>query len=296
MTGPSGAGSGDLPDPPPGPLRLARIEQRVFGAGRPFVDADRTYFADLMASYGSTVRTDDFAAGRNTFRDMIEGLLPELGSWGDRFDLAVLAHSTPDAEPGWPMCYLGDAVSAAGLAFAISDQGYTAPFTALRLLLDSPHTYGARRVQLWTMDQTALLHDRPVPERIRPRRDCAVVLVLDEHGELGTMSATQRAGVASADVADLLRARLHEAGAPDVPVSLLVGLGLASRVDGSWPADDVRTAEPGAPCTGVWSLLAAHRPRLLATGRRVVLADYDEELGYLGTCTIDIPARRARER
>ena len=159
--------------------------------------------------------------------------------------MAVLAFATPDAEAGWPMCYLSDAVRDAGLAFAISDQGVVAPFTALRLLLGSPPADRARRVQMWTMDQTALMHDGPVPPRLRPLHDSAVALVLDEEGGMGPISVTQLADVAPADVREHLvgwSRNVCDGG----PAAAVCGRALVPYWEEDW-ADEVVWAPPGLP-------------------------------------------------
>lgn len=270
-----------IPDRPP--LRLARIErQRAAPGTKPFTAEDRLYFTDLMASYGMAAPDHLFERPHNSFRDLVAGLLPRLGEWGDRFDLAVLAHTTPDSEAGWPICYLLDAVPDAGLAFAISDQGPTASFTGLRLAARSSRTHEARRAQLWALDQTALLHEQPVPERIRPRHDSAVVLVLDEDGGLGRLEVEHHVEVSADEVRPRLRAVVGEDGGV-----VVCGPGLRPH----WSAADARETgshlhpvPAGEPCTGVWSALA---DLVGSEAVRYVVADYDEELRHLGVCVLD---------
>jgi hypothetical protein len=267
-------------------LRLARIEHMVFEAGRPVPEVDRGYFTDLMSSYGMECSADAFTRDCNTYRHMVEALLPRLGSLGDRFDMAVMAIATPDAEPGWPMSYLTGAVSSPGLAFAISDQGTAAPFTALGLLLGSPGDYGARRAQLWVMDQSALMHDAPVPPRLRPTVDSAVAMILDEGEGTGQLSVIQLTGVRPGDVPSHLghwAKRARGGGA----TAAVCGTGLAPYWSPAW-ADEVRWARPGLPCTGVWACLADALPSWRATRPSVMIAEYDEELGYLSMCALDL--------
>jgi hypothetical protein len=45
---------------------------------------------------------------------------------------------------------------------------------------------------------------------------------------------------------------------------------------------DVRVAPPGRPCAGVWFTFADQ----LSDGSSLLVADYDEEFGYLGLCGV----------
>lgn len=284
------------------PLRLAGIERQLFAEGRPYRrKADRQAFSsDLLAAHGMVCDPEHFESARTTFQEMVEALLPRLGTLGDRFDLAVLAHTTPDSEPSWPMCFLSGAVPAAGMAFAVSDQGVSAPFSALRMVVGSGRTHGARRAQLWVADQKAIMHDHPVPDRIRPRCDAAVVLVFDEAGTLGSMDVSQFNDVGSGDIADRLDDLLG-AGDAAAPWTLVCGQGLRahearlSRWTTGPSAAALLSAGNGMPCTGVWWLVADELPGWRRTGRRVVIADYDEELRYLSVGVLDVPAARGTE-
>nr|MDT0656949.1 hypothetical protein [Micromonospora sp. DSM 115978] len=283
-----------LPDRPPATLRLARIERRTFDRGGPYDPEDGRYFTDLLTSYGMKLRAGALDEGRNSFRDMVAGLLPRLRPYHDRFDLAILAHVTPDAEPGWPMCYLTDAVARPGLAFAISDQGLVAAFTALRIALDGvlPHTDG--RAQVWVIDQCARLHDGPVPDRLRATRDSAVALVLDRDGGLGHLSVGQRTGVAPGAAADRLGTVL--AAGDGRATTTVLGAGLAPHVPGDGLDGRVVRPAPGTPGTGVWSALADELGRAGgATPHRYLVADYDEDLGHLGIGVLLVPGPTGRE-
>jgi hypothetical protein len=271
------------------PLGLARVERQVFGAGGEYADVDRIYFTDLLRTYNMNCREEAFAAGRNTFREMVAALMPRLASFTDRFDLAVMANATPDAEPGWPMCYFNHHVADPGLSFAISDQGVVAPFTALRVIADLAFTDQARRAILLIMDQSALVHSGPVPERLRARRDAVVALVFDTAGGLGSLSMRHSIDVAPGEVAAYLNEEARQATAVGTASTALYGQGLRPlRPD--LRADELRFAAPGLPCTGAWSMLAESLPSWSVTGRRVLIADYDEDLRRLAFCTINVTA------
>jgi hypothetical protein len=257
------------------PIGLAHVVRHTFVAGRPYPQAHQDYFTDLLAAYGMSRRPGAFEAGRTSYQEMAAALLPELVPLATGFDLAVLAHASADAEPGWPMCYLAGAVPAAGLAFAVSDQGATAPFTALRLVLDSARANRARLALVLIMENAAVLHDGPVPEPVRVTQDRAVALILREGADLALESVRQLTCVPAKSVRALLNDALREAGGP---LTAILGQGLAGHVHGQVTADRVRWAAPGQPGTGIWSLLA--QPQRDAAGC-VVLADYDAELRYL---------------
>jgi hypothetical protein len=228
-----------------------------------------------MTSYGIDCPPALFDRPRTSFTDMVLGLLPDLGRYADGLDVAVLTGVTPDCQPGFPVGRLSDAVTGLGLAFAVFDQGVVAPFTALRVLAGAARADQARRAALFVLDQSTPVHERPVPERLRVREDCAVALVLDAGGELGTVWEPESSVVPAGEVAARVAA---------VPADQLVcGLGLAPyRPAGR----SVRSAPAGLPATGVWAVLADGLAGW--RGRRVVLADYDADEQRLCTCAVDV--------
>lgn len=282
---------------------LARVEHLLLGEGRPFGWDDHIYFPDLMRSYGIDCRADFFEGRRNSFTDMTEAILPRLGPFADRFDVAILTGATTDSQPGFPMSRLSELVPDAGLAFAVFDQGVLAPFTALRLAVatvGADRAERAGRAMLLIMDQSTVLHDLPITERLRPDHDSVVALVLDPAGDLGTVRAPRSVAVsaavsaesAAACVADELAAELAGARNPAGHTALVCGLGLAARLPRALPVEEVLRPEPGLPATGIWALFAAHLPRWRTAGARVVLADLDEDQGRLDLCVIDVAGQR----
>ncbi|WP_158883749.1 hypothetical protein [Amycolatopsis anabasis] len=274
------------PGIPPGakeiPLGLTLSVSRVFEAGRPYDPGLVQYFADLAKLYGLRHRDDYFTrVHRNTFTELIQGALDGLGALDDPVDLVVLAHSTPDAEPGWPACYLADALPGDPLALAVSDQGVTAAFTALRIVADYSTVDDFRRAIVVLLDQTTLMNDEHPPAGIAlPEQDSVVALVLDRKPGAGRLTVRQLTDVgapeAGATVAELLRERA-------LPVAVL-GPDLAAATEAPPDAEIVAVA-PGRPCSGTWAHFLEHRQ----TGRSMVIADYDPALRYLGICTVDFP-------
>lgn len=249
--------------------RLRRIGRHDFGVGTPFTEDEKVYFRDLLASHGLPCPEERFAGGRTTFTEMVEWVIDWLGPVDDPFDIALLAHTTPDAQPGSPMSFLTTAVPVSGVAFAVSDQGVVAPFTALDLL--SRHERGL----LVIADQRALVHDLPVPEVVAPRRDSAVVLEFGGSAGLATVAPCLRTDVRPVDIGPVL-------ADVDPDATVVVGAGVARH----WQPDGAVTIHNGAPCTGLWAALA-DLVAGSATGR-VVLVDYEETLGCLGTCVVTV--------
>jgi len=269
------------------PLPLARIAHRVFGEGGPFGWDDHVYFPDLMRSYGVACRPEQFAGRRNSFMDMTSAMVPRLHPYADRFDVAVLTGVTPDSQPGFPMCHLSNHVPGAGLSFAVFDHGVVGPFAALHTLASCVWADGASRAVLLVVDQSTVLHDEPVPERLRARQDSAVGLVLDPAGELGTVHVPRSVPAAERELPDLLAAVRAGAG----PVrAVLGGLGLRAHLPD--PPPELRWSAAGLPATGIWAALAAGLPGWRDRGGRVLLADYEPDQQRLATCLVDLAPGR----
>ncbi|WP_410579401.1 hypothetical protein [Amycolatopsis sp. lyj-108] len=266
------------------PLRLERAASRVFGEGRPYDPGLIQYFADLAALYGLRHRDDYFTrVRRNTFTDMIGGVLADLAPLDEPFDLVVLAHSTPDAEPGWPACFAADALPGDPLVLAVSDQGAAAAFTALRIVADYATADGFNRALVLILDQTTLMDDdQPAPREVRPTHDAVVALVLSRHADGGGPAIRCQADLGRDEAIASVTALL----AGSRPAALVAG----PAVGVERPGVDLVVAEPGRPCTGVWAALV-DRLGDWDAGRRVVLAEYDPALRYLGTCSIETPPR-----
>jgi hypothetical protein len=205
---------------------------------------------------------------------MVVAMLPRLEPFARDLDLAILTGVSPDSQPGFPVGRMSDVVPGLGLAFAVFDNGVAAPFTAMRVLASGIRAEHARRAVLLVLDQSTLLHDEPVPARLRLDRDSAVALVLDEHGELGTVWTPQSAVVAAGEVTATLAAVEAD--------TLVCGRGIDAPPE-HLPAVP---APHGLPATGVWSVLAANLSRW--RGRRVVLADYDADHQRLSHCTVEV--------
>ncbi|MEU6990913.1 hypothetical protein ABZ953_09705 [Streptomyces sp. NPDC046465] len=277
----------------PAPLRLAFVHRREFApeeaADEPFPAGDREFFSDLVSTAGLPVDDDAFTRGRTVYAAMVSAMLPELAPHDD-FDLALLAHATPDAAPGWPLSRLERSTPRTGLAFAISDQGITSPFAALRMAVRGIAVQDARRALVLITEQSAVYHRGPIPEELRARHDTGVALVLDASGELGALECDQLAGVAPGDVPARLATLTPPVADGTVRPVLIAGAGLARHWAGAPEGYTVHLAPDGRPAAGIWSVLAEQLPDLRRTGRPVLLADYDARFGYLGWCRLDVAA------
>jgi hypothetical protein len=266
-------------------LRLARVCWRELDRRAPHPAHDRSYAEELLRCHGIAAGERRFSGGRTTFRDLVSGIVPDLVPHHENFGVALLAHATPDAEPGWPMSRLATLVPGSGPGFAVSDHGTTSAFTALRLA--EVTVPDVTRALVLVADQASPVFDGdPVPEPWHARRNAVAALVLDVGGELGRPEVCQRAGVPAESVPRLMRSWLAEVGRP---APLIIGAGLAGVWDGA--GADLRQAPPGMPCAGIWSVLADALNDPNRGDHTVLLADYDALHGYLGTCVL-IPGSR----
>jgi hypothetical protein len=275
---------GPQPDDLRAGLRLARVDHMTFDQRTPFHDYDLLYFKDLWELFGLKWTDELAAGGRVTFEHMITALLDRLGPRARGLDVAVLANATPDSEAVFPVPYIEEAIGGIGTVFAVSDQGAAAPFTALRLASSTlpPGEHG--RSLVIVLDQTAVPEGPPIPADLRPRQNSAVALLLERDGALGRPLIRQSTDAGPAEIVAMLR---EAAGEPDDDLTLVCRAEFVPYWTKTGLDAEVLTVREGLPCTGLWAELAAHCARP-SRRRRVLLADYDERLGYVSTCTLDI--------
>lgn len=263
--------------------RLAAIRHRAFGPNpqRPEFPGLTDLFAERLAAYGVPVEPDLPSAGnRNSYSRLAAALLPELGPPPDA---VVVAHCLPDCDLSTSIAgYLQQRVGGQPLIFAVTEQGRTTPFVALRMALDLVHSGGYRRVAMLVLDQGTFVYSDPALDGVDRETDHAVGLVLAPDGpvRIGPVRhLTQVAGHHAAAVLDAeldrlpLRGDVTLVAGPDVP-------------PGGRPYRR-RSTHPGQLCTGVWSELAA---QLAGAGPHTVLAvEYEPALGYLCLAAIEVP-------
>ncbi|MFB6437023.1 hypothetical protein ACFCVY_09590 [Streptomyces sp. NPDC056411] len=281
-------------------LRLAGAAHRAFD-GREPAPADPflvRIYADMAEMYGTTFDQPRLErANRNTFSDMAEGLLDALPALEDPLDLVVMASAEPDFDPRTSaVAYVTERVPGEPLGFALSDQGETAPYTALRLAGQYAAVGQADRVLVTVMDQTTSPADPRPPRQGTDARDGAAALLLSADGPGAPTEVRQYPGL----TLDEAHRRLHEV-LDDGVSTLLVGAGLDP--ERSTPPAGARTEvvrpSPEFPCSGVWALLAERLPDFTRDGGTVVVADFVPDgpdgtgRGGLSLCVFDFGAARA---
>ncbi|MEU7823703.1 hypothetical protein [Catellatospora sp. NPDC049133] len=272
----------DTDEPAAAVLRLTHVEHHVATGGRPFDDFCRGYFQDLWGMYGVPWEENLFAVQRNTFHD----LLAMSGHTAAPFQLAILAGTTPDTDPVFPMAQLAEHVGGQAFTFAVSDQGTAAPFTALRLAAEHILPGPVRRALVLVVDQKTRLHRGAVPASVTPTADAVAVLVFETGPGPGRMLVEQATDVPADEVAARVAAAVADAAADGSHVDVIGSAGWFANADTIPP--DARRAPDGMPCTGLWAAAAVDLPRWRVHGRQVLLVDYDESLRYLSICRIDM--------
>ncbi|MEU8180121.1 hypothetical protein AB0B85_01800 [Micromonospora sp. NPDC049044] len=245
----------------------------------------------VVASGGLAFRPGALERPGNTYSAMIERLSPAFAELRGPVDLVVLAYATPDAVPGAVAGPLATAVLPGNpSAFAVTDQGVAAPFTALALAELYAARTGLERIVVLLLDQASFPYEVPDSPAVRVDGDAVVVLVLERPGAddgRGGYEIQQDSGVPAAEFTERI-GRLWKQLADDEDTPVLFGPG----VDPAWSlpisAVDVRHVAPGQPGTGLWREAAA---RHSGTARgTVVLIDLDPSTGDLSGCRLDTGA------
>ena len=271
----------------------------------------RRYLGDMVRPYGVGLRADllDEGAGYS-YGDMADALFAEADVAGRDVDLVVMAHAVSDVIPGRSTAaYLSYLCRSEPLALAVCDQGNAAPFTALRLIRAYAAGAGCRRSLLLVAEQAAALYEPPAHAPL-PARHAAVLIEFGDSAPGGIAATVVRAAVPPEQVPGELAARVTALASGQGDVTLVVGNGLSCALAGAdsggpavsepvqitigngalagLPAADLVVAPAGQPCTGVWWELAGRLPAWRSTRRRVLLADYEANLGYLCLSAIDV--------
>ncbi|MFF2328577.1 MULTISPECIES: hypothetical protein [unclassified Streptomyces] len=283
---------GPRPDDERAGLRLARVDHLTFAERGPFDEVDRQWAKDLWELYGFSWDDSYLEGGRVSFLDMVKAMADHLGPLAENLDVAVLANSTTDAETTFALPYLEQAAGGIGTVFGVSDQGSAAPFTSLRLLTSTLSQGSSGRGLVLVMDQTALLAGPPVPPDLRPERDTAVALLLERDGTLGAPDIRQHVTKSAGDVVDRFREAAENTDGQSVIVIC------RAHVAPYWAKTGVKETEmlvapEGQPCTALWSTLADYYEQRLPGGdQHILLADYDERLGYVSSCLLNTGGAR----
>jgi 4-hydroxymandelate oxidase len=249
-------------------------------AGEPVL---RDYLADLAEPYGVALREDLLAAGvGHSYGEMGEELLRSLVAEDDPLDLLILPFDIPDVRPGRSTAlYLSSVCPGRPEAFAISDQGTAAVFTAIRLAGTYLAAGECRSALVLILEQSAL-HYEPLladgePAPALPEQHAGVALRFD-----GAVPVVRQYAYVDADEA-VRRVVEFDWSSGELSVFVL-GEGLAAA-DAAVSGEVVRPK--GQPLTGVWAAYAEHAERWSAERRRIVVADYDVGMRTLSLCVFE---------
>ncbi|MFC1415667.1 hypothetical protein [Streptacidiphilus cavernicola] len=295
-------------------VRLAFPGPAALAADPVHTERLRTYLTDLLRPYRLGLEPGALErGGGQSYGEMAEALIRLAVPAGESVDLLVLAYAVPDITPGRATTtYLSHVCPGAPMAFAVSDQGSAAAFTACRLIHGYAETGGLRRALLLVVEQDTLPYDPGLPVTVpSASRGVALLFGEPEPGErvarLGRVT-THVLPEDPRDAPDLLGAldggpvpATEPLGAFDTaraPVTALLGGALAARLTVPVRADLVRTADAGQPGTGVWWELAdlltdqgqGQDQEPTPAARSLLLADYDPVPRHLSTAAIDVRA------
>jgi hypothetical protein len=282
----------------PVPLAVSGAWRRAFAAASDSArdPALRAYLADMLRPYGLALSEEGLTAGQS-YGEMAGALLTGEMAAEDPVDLLVFAFAVPDVAP-WraTASYLSHLCPGQPFAFAVCDQGVTAPFTALRLIREYAGTGGCRRALLVVAEQAAMPYQQAWPAAT-PARHAVVALLCDQAAHSGTPRLAQvrlHASVTRSQACRLLAGATADLR-DGAGLTAVVGTGLADEALAAGLPGKVVIAPPGQPATGVWWEVAAGLPGWAAGDAdraRVLLADYDPGLGHLGLAVVEIPGKR----
>jgi hypothetical protein len=244
------------------------------------------YLTDLLRQHGLAIDHAALAAGGQSYKEMAEALIGRIVPDGERIDLLVLAYAVPDVIPGRATCvYLSGVCPGTPLAFAVSDQGTAAAFTALRLIRQYAGASDLRRALLIVLEQAWLPYDPATPAALPTGHSGVAVLFGDADQDcparlesVATHTPTAVSALPAA-ISALAAESTRRAG------TVIVGSLLAEHAPE--PAG-VRRCPAGRPYTGVWWELVGELSQPHTEPRRLVLADYDPESRTLGLAAIDV--------
>jgi hypothetical protein len=261
------------------PIRLESFGSLRFPGAPVLADEslDR-FFGDLVAAHGHGYGWTTLVGARaRSFTSMAVEMLAALTPPGGPIDQIVLAHATPDIDC-WAStgAFLAERIPSRPVVVGVSDQGRSAPFTALRLAGEHRRTAPASgRTLLLVLDQSTVPWAIGRPELV-PAYDEAVALVLRPAPAGCGILLSQRTDVSPDEVpgqvGEYLRKVAERLGAAP---TLIAGPGLSLPEAVSASADLV--------CTAVWATAAELADRPGAT----VLVEYDPDLRYLCLATVD---------
>jgi hypothetical protein len=242
------------------------------------------YLRDLYAPFGVPLHEEELRSGGGTSHwELARTALdeaPATAKEAQDADLVVVASGLPDLHPFTPVGpYVQRRLGSPGPGFTVSDQGSTAPFTALRIASAYQCAGRARKTVVVIVEQQT----HPEYDLARDgARDGCVLLVLDQD------EGPYAAGEARVEEVSRVRADGRERGtglladavsrhtAHIEPGGALVVLG--PHVPHDLPVPDtaaVHRVDRTGYGTGVWLELAERHAEWATAYRRIVLCETD---------------------
>ncbi|WP_407288465.1 hypothetical protein [Streptomyces sp. BP-8] len=235
----------------------------------------QAFYRDLFAAYDRTADLEQFAAGpQHTHRQLTDLLADHPSLRGRTADLVIVAHALPDSQPyGVTASYAGLLFGDDSHGFAVSEQGLSAPFTALRILTGFWRSGRTRRPVLLVLEQTTLPVRDPAVHGERPLVDSGALLAFGGEGRLALRDAKD---VRLELTREELTARLNALVDQDPQGTLVVlGPSAARRLGPALRGPNRHEAAPGTHATGVWVALADNWVDWQARYRRIALCDLE---------------------
>ena len=298
-------------------MRLSAIRHVAFGRNPQFPDLDGLlgFFTERAAPYHVEVGVAPGAplpGNHNSYSYLSTRLLAQLTS--EPPDLVVIAHALPDCGQSTSISgHVQRFLTGEPMIFAVSEQGRTTAFTALRTALALSRNGTYRRVAVLALDQgTIAFPPDPALAGLDFATDHTVGLLLTGDGRDELTALRQLTGISadsSSGLTAILTTELVKSAVPaiaDRELVFVLGDGLADDKLGGELIEEldrsadlaelyrgryrIRQAPMGQLCTAVWSELARELNRSDAAERTVVAAEYDRELGYLSLLRLDVPS------
>ncbi|GAA3761494.1 hypothetical protein HDA32_005717 [Spinactinospora alkalitolerans] len=242
------------------------------------------YYRDLVEPFGGVVDEEGVRAGtRVAHSDLVDHLVgPQDRERAP--GLIVLTHALPDLHPFTAVApYLNMLLGGTASSFGISQQGISAPFTALRVVSAFQRAGRCDRAVVAVLEQSTL----PTPHPGVPADgliDSGVLL------EFGAGEGPGLNGVEAVGPPHSPASRLYGIAAADPEGTLLV-VGPSVGAEGVADAAGCHRARSDTYCTGVWLALAQEWRSWAERYRRIVLCDTDPVSGRSHLAVFDSPAR-----
>ncbi|HEY3479892.1 MAG TPA: hypothetical protein VGL02_13435 [Streptomyces sp.] len=279
--------------------RLADAVSLDFPADSPAaLDLDvRVFFGDMARPYGLPLDEDRLGRGAGqSYAEMGEAVITALVPPERPVDLLVEVFASPDVQPGRAASvHLSTFCPGRPFAFALTDQGTSGVFSALRLAGSYLADEGFARALVLVLEQSGLPYRPPDGTPVADRA-AAVGLLLDRDAGIELAPDGDTVRVPAAEAYERVAKAAAELRAAEPDAVLLLGPALAELHDQQEAESRTRAADlptappprPGNPYTGLWSALAGSLPRLRADRSHALLAEYDPLLGLLDLARLHV--------